>query len=385
MQTILEGSFDHFPADQVLTFFSLFSHSGTLDVVSNEKRARLFFDAGVVIHAESNAAGDVDEILRDLFIWLEGSFAFSPELVLPEGVKPAATDLRVVIEQGLQRASEWKSLLALFPTEDIGLRVIEEPKTGGMISLSPEELKILLKIGAGRALGRLLTDMQRPALQLYPIVHRLESAGLLERIAAAPLGKDLVPELTLTVRSFGAAEALTVSRDLEVSATPVTLVNVDCQTRALAAGETGAADAEADAPPRPPTHSSPLEVGVFATSLVEPMTDGKEIGEAWLEPVFLITVSDGARYVLEDSVYSVGRDANSVIRINDASVSSNHARIVRGESGYAIEDLGSRNKTYVNGELLTTPRILANDDIVRVGKVIFTYTRVVPDMIAIDD
>ena len=58
----------------------------------------------------------------------------------------------------------------------------------------------------------------------------------------------------------------------------------------------------------------------------------------------------------------------------DGSVSSKHARIVRTDDGFVIEDLQSRNGTFVNGERVTEgPRKLNDGDLVRLGKVIMTF------------
>jgi pSer/pThr/pTyr-binding forkhead associated (FHA) protein len=40
---------------------------------------------------------------------------------------------------------------------------------------------------------------------------------------------------------------------------------------------------------------------------------------------------------------------------------------------FAIEDLGSRNGTFVNGDRVTEKRPLADGDVVRFGKVLLTF------------
>ena len=63
----------------------------------------------------------------------------------------------------------------------------------------------------------------------------------------------------------------------------------------------------------------------------------------------------------------------SGIVISDGSVSSRHARIVRTPEGFVIEDLQSRNGTFVNGERIVERRALADNDVVRFGRVILTF------------
>lgn len=78
-------------------------------------------------------------------------------------------------------------------------------------------------------------------------------------------------------------------------------------------------------------------------------------------------------YPLLDSEQTIGRTAGNSIVVADGSVSSNHARIVRTPEGFAIEDLKSRNGTFVNGERVTEKRVLADGDLLRFGKVIMTF------------
>ncbi len=57
----------------------------------------------------------------------------------------------------------------------------------------------------------------------------------------------------------------------------------------------------------------------------------------------------GKRWSLGKPVLTVGRGEECDVVLPDRQVSRNHLRIVRDEMGYAVEDLGSKNGTYVNG------------------------------------
>lgn len=78
-------------------------------------------------------------------------------------------------------------------------------------------------------------------------------------------------------------------------------------------------------------------------------------------------------YPLLDAESSIGRANENSIAITDGSVSSKHARILRTEEGFVLEDLQSRNGTFVNGEKLDAPRLLTDGDLIRVGKVMMTF------------
>jgi hypothetical protein len=63
----------------------------------------------------------------------------------------------------------------------------------------------------------------------------------------------------------------------------------------------------------------------------------------------------------------IGRDAAVGIVIEDAEASRRHASFSAEGSSATIEDLGSTNGTFVNGERLTGPRDLGAGDRVRIG------------------
>jgi hypothetical protein len=65
----------------------------------------------------------------------------------------------------------------------------------------------------------------------------------------------------------------------------------------------------------------------------------------------------------------IGRGAECQIILEDDYVSTRHARVVGGEEIY-VEDLGSTNGTYVNGQRITAPTLITLADTVRIGKTI---------------
>jgi pSer/pThr/pTyr-binding forkhead associated (FHA) protein len=75
------------------------------------------------------------------------------------------------------------------------------------------------------------------------------------------------------------------------------------------------------------------------------------------------------RYVLSPGANSIGRDPNSMVCINDASVSRSHARITIAGANAAIEDLQSKNGTQVMGEPIKGPTRLKDGDELEFGHV----------------
>jgi hypothetical protein len=71
---------------------------------------------------------------------------------------------------------------------------------------------------------------------------------------------------------------------------------------------------------------------------------------------------------LAPGVVLIGRSADCQLVLDDDYVSTRHARVVAGESGLYIEDLGSTNGTYVNGARITAPTAISLSDSLRIGK-----------------
>jgi len=82
---------------------------------------------------------------------------------------------------------------------------------------------------------------------------------------------------------------------------------------------------------------------------------------------------DGSVYPLIDDEYTIGRDAANLIVLADGSISAKHAVVTRTSEGWTILDLASRNGTFVNGEPVKDRRLLSDNEIVRLGKVILTF------------
>jgi pSer/pThr/pTyr-binding forkhead associated (FHA) protein len=74
-----------------------------------------------------------------------------------------------------------------------------------------------------------------------------------------------------------------------------------------------------------------------------------------------------------DSQLVLGRGDHAEIRIEDPFASARHARIYEQGNAVVIEDLGSTNGTYLNEELLESPRPLHPGDHVRIGDSEFSF------------
>ncbi|MCI0545368.1 MAG: FHA domain-containing protein [Actinobacteria bacterium] len=86
----------------------------------------------------------------------------------------------------------------------------------------------------------------------------------------------------------------------------------------------------------------------------------------------LILKSDAGagREIEVTNVTVMGRSAEADVVLADPYASEFHMRLVAGESGIVLHDLGSTNGTYVNGRRVTAPTQLRRGDNIQVGKTV---------------
>ena len=82
----------------------------------------------------------------------------------------------------------------------------------------------------------------------------------------------------------------------------------------------------------------------------------------------------GSAYDLSEGAL-LGRGDSADIRLEDTFASSRHARLVPQGEVIVLEDLGSTNGTYLNGEPLRGPQPLHVGDSIRIGDSEFTFER----------
>lgn len=82
----------------------------------------------------------------------------------------------------------------------------------------------------------------------------------------------------------------------------------------------------------------------------------------------------GSAYDLSEGAV-LGRGDGADIRLEDAFASTRHARLVPQGDVIVLEDLGSTNGTYLNGEPLRGPQPLHVGDQIKIGDSEFTFER----------
>ncbi len=78
--------------------------------------------------------------------------------------------------------------------------------------------------------------------------------------------------------------------------------------------------------------------------------------------------SVGKVYPLDKNELFIGRDLSNDIVINDPEISRRHARLFTQGNTFVLEDLGSTNGTFVNGQRLMGPNVLRPGDVITFGE-----------------
>jgi hypothetical protein len=96
------------------------------------------------------------------------------------------------------------------------------------------------------------------------------------------------------------------------------------------------------------------------------------------EPRLRVEVAAGLRsgdaYDLANGAV-LGRGEHADIQMDDAFASGQHARLMPHGEVIVLEDLGSTNGTYLNGEPVRGPQPLHDGDTIRIGDSEFTFER----------
>lgn len=380
----LQGSLDAFKLPDVLTFFNSGKKTGMLTVSNGGREAYVFCREGAVVYAASNQEnlrlatlllrkkfitkdqadtiddlmlhsggrfGDiavthgvmssaqldeflkiqVSEVLYDSFLWKDGTFAFYEGFDLPSDAVTISVDLANLIMEGARRIQEWEECLQLLPDSGAVFRVVTRPETE-KITLSAEEWKVLFLINGVRTLEDLCRDSEEDPLTVYRVIYGLAANQLIQQIDTRPAGVTAaVEELDQTMR-----------QDFDDSFNDVSTV------RDLGDDTSLVVSSDARLAYKDVVRTTVAQLGIANGDLA------------------------GTVLLLTDAEYTIGRQADNTIQITDLGISGHHSRIFRGPDGYIIEDLKSRNGTWLNGTRIFHA-VLQNNDQIRIGATDFKY------------
>ena len=91
------------------------------------------------------------------------------------------------------------------------------------------------------------------------------------------------------------------------------------------------------------------------------------------DPPEMYLATTDRRYPLAQGAAVIGRARDATIRVDSGGVSRYHARILVAGNEARVEDLGSKNGTFLDGRPVTSPSLLNDGSEIRTGPVAFTF------------
>lgn len=388
MSLAIQGNLDSFKLPDILTFFHTTKKTGMLTISNDGREAYVFCRQGAVVYAASNQDslrlatlllrrrqiskeqaetiddlmlhgggrfGDVavrqgvlspekleealkiqvSEVLFDGFLWKSGTFSFYEGFDLPANAVTIAVELPNLIMEGARRIQEWEECLQLLPDTNAIFRVVARPESD-KITLTADEWKILFLINGARTLEEVCRDGDEDPLTVYRVVYGLSANKLIEEVQ---IEEDDAPSEPIT-GSFPAISSVTVMHSFDPH-DETTIIEMDSDTNLIVSSEARLAYKDV-------VRTTVAQLAVLTGEL------------------------EGTVYLLTDSEYSIGRSSGNALPMPDLGVSGHHARIFRGPDGYVLEDLKSRNGTWLNGTRIFHA-VLQNNSAIRIGTTDLNY------------
>ncbi len=126
------------------------------------------------------------ETVYQLFTWRAGGFRFEPNELPPEERITVAVNLDHLIIEGSRRVAEWEQLRDELPDLDVPLRFADRPDTNlHSINLSVEQWKVVSFINARNTIRQIANFLKVDEFQIRRIVYGLQTAGLVDVMAAS--------------------------------------------------------------------------------------------------------------------------------------------------------------------------------------------------------
>lgn len=89
--------------------------------------------------------------------------------------------------------------------------------------------------------------------------------------------------------------------------------------------------------------------------------------------VVLAGAKKGAEVPIKKSSFVIGRSKECALRAGSEAISRKHCELKQTDAGITVQDLGSRNGTYVNDERIEGVRPLSHGDTLKIGPLEFRF------------
>ena len=102
------------------------------------------------------------------------------------------------------------------------------------------------------------------------------------------------------------------------------------------------------------------------------LEDIKKISDVSSGLVIIKGPNIGDKFLINKSKFTIGRNPESDIFLDDVTVSRKHAVLKKVGKNFRIKDSGSLNGSYINGEIVENAT-LKDGDKIQIGKYIFLF------------
>jgi len=102
------------------------------------------------------------------------------------------------------------------------------------------------------------------------------------------------------------------------------------------------------------------------------LEDIKKISDVSSGLVIIKGPNIGDKFLINKSKFTIGRNPESDIFLDDVTVSRKHAVLKKVGKDFRIKDSGSLNGSYINGEIVENAT-LKDGDRIQIGKYIFLF------------
>ena len=285
----------------------------------------------------------VSEIIYDALGWDTGFFYFFDEMTLPPYAVTINVDVSNLIMESARRIDEWEQCIRLLPNEDAIYQIVDNPDTQEKINLSLDEWKILFRIDGHKPLKQLMEESEKEPMEVYRVIYGLLANQLIEEV-------DTFERTTMRQQPRAVLPSIAAAKTSKIPEQVAKKIISDEEWKEI-------------------EDDTSLVVSAWAT------LSFRELRKVAVTVARLsATTPEGEKksYSLVEQEYLIGRLPDNQIQLSDTGVSGHHASITRTTDGYVIEDLGSRNGTFVNDQAVTR-RLLQDNDEILIGRVQMRY------------
>jgi pSer/pThr/pTyr-binding forkhead associated (FHA) protein len=115
---------------------------------------------------------------------------------------------------------------------------------------------------------------------------------------------------------------------------------------------------------------------VFMTLWRDIQTQSVSVSTRQIPAIHLLAATEqpSASYQFSHAQISLGRDPACDCILDDETVSANHAQLVYRHNQWWVEDLNSKNGTFINDQRASSPIVLTSNDLLQFGKIAFIVT-----------